>query len=46
MQAQARQQSSIERGVEHKAPLLEEELLVTGSFREREMQYSLTEVPG
>lgn len=46
MQAQARQQNSIERGDEHKVLLLEEELLVTDSFRERNKQYSLTVVPG
>lgn len=46
MQAQARQQNNIERGVEHKVLLLEEELLVTDSFRERKKQYPLTVVPG
>lgn len=46
MQAQARQQNSIERGFEDKVLLLEEELLVTDSFRERENQCSLTVVPG
>lgn len=46
MQAQARQQNSIERGDEHQVLLLEEELLVTDSFRERKKQYSLTVVPG